>query len=596
MMSKQNNMNNQKKEKGAFGRLLLYMKPWWGILAAVLVLSLTGAVLNVLAPGFIAYITNYIEEGISGEMDAYKIWTTAMIALAILGGSFLCNFIQTMLTPVMSMRTAQKMRRDINEKANRIPLNYFDTNPEGEVLSTMTNDVDTVSQSFANTLPSMIVAACTIIGAFVMMFTMNWILAITTIVASVVGVTISGVVLTKASPLFSMNQNRLAGLNSAVNEDIKGHLVIKSFGAEREVNESFLALNDELYSSTWKSQFATSVLMPISSFSSNLGYVVVCIVGALLVMKGQTDVGTIVAFISYVKMFSDQVSTVTQSIGNIQPALAGAKRIFAMLESEEMTDEGHTEVAAEKVTGQVSFDHIRFGYVKDHIIIHDFSLDVQPGQKVAIVGPTGAGKSTIINLLTRFYELNSGDIRINGTSIYDMPRETLHDLISIVLQDTWTFQASIKDNIIYSKEGVTDELFKKTVDDAGLTEFIRTAPEGADTLIREEGDISSGQKQLVTIARAMIKNAPILILDEATSSVDTRTELLIQKALDTLMEGRTSFVIAHRLSTIKNADVILVLKDGDVLETGTHDELMAKGGFYADLYMSQFDNGEGDVA
>ncbi|MBO4395329.1 MAG: ABC transporter ATP-binding protein [Eubacterium sp.] len=592
-MSKQ---NNQKKEKGAFGRLLLYMKPWWGILAAVLVLSLTGAILNVLAPGFIADITNYIEEGINGEMDAEKIWTTAMIAFAILGGSFLCNFIQTMLTPVMSMRTAQKMRRDINEKANKIPLNYFDTNPEGEVLSTMTNDVDTVSQSFANTLPSMIVAVCTILGAFVMMFTMNWILAITTIVASLVGVTISAIILKKSSPLFSMNQNRLAGLNSAVNEDIKGHLVIKSFGAEREVTESFLALNDELYSSTWKSQFATSVLMPVSSFSSNLGYVVVCIVGALLVMKGQTDVGTIVAFISYVKMFSDQVSTVTQSVGNIQPALAGAKRIFTMLENEEMTDEGHTSVDEKKVTGQVSFDHIKFGYVKDHIIINDFSLDVKPGQKVAIVGPTGAGKSTIINLLTRFYELNSGDIRINGTSIYDMPRETLHDLISIVLQDTWTFQASIRDNIIYSKEGVTDELFKKTVDDAGLTEFIRTAPDGADTLIREEGDISSGQKQLITIARAMIKNAPILILDEATSSVDTRTELLIQKALDTLMEGRTSFVIAHRLSTIKNADVILVLKDGDVLETGTHDELMAKKGFYADLYMSQFDNGEGDVA
>ena len=544
------------KKDGTLGKILSYMKPFRVMLIAIVVLSLLGSILNVIVPIFTKNIVNLTSEGIVSGFDLDAIWRNVLLTVAALLGAFLCNLIQSLITPALAQRTAQRMRSDLNDKSNRIPLNYFDTTPEGETLSTMTNDIDTLSTSFSSTLPSLVTAIATLLGCIVVMLITNWVLTIVTIVASILGLLITSKVLSISSPFFAKNQALLAELNSTVNEDIKGILVIKSFNAEKEAMESFDKTNTDLYESTWKSQMATSLLTPIALFSNNLSYIMVCIVGAYLVFSGSEQIGTVIAFISYASLFATPISTISQSSGQIQPALAA---------------------------------HVQFGYVPNHIIVHDFSLNVKPGQKVAIVGPTGAGKSTLINLLTRFYEVNGGDISIDGTSIYDMPRETLHSLISIVLQETWTFAGSIRDNIVYSKEGVTDEQLQQVVSSCGLDSFVRQCPAGLDTILGEEADISAGQKQLITIARAMIDDAPILILDEATSSVDTRTEAIISAAIDRLLEGRTSFVVAHRLSTIRNADMIIVLKDGDVLETGTHDELMAKEGFYADLYMSQFE-------
>jgi ATP-binding cassette subfamily B protein len=482
------------------------------------------------------------------------------------------------------------MRQEVNIKANKIPLNYYDTTHEGDTLSTMTNDIDILSTSFSSTLPTLVTAVATIIGCLVLIFVTNPILAVTTIVGSFIGLILSVKVLSMGIPYFKQNRDLLGKINALVNEDIKGHMVVKSFNAEKEVVKEFEKTNKELFESTWKTQLVSYMMAPMSTFANNFSYILVCIVGAILVLNGKTMIGTIVAFIQYVQIFAGAVSQISQSVGEIQPALAAGTRIFALLEQPEMEDKGTAKVSAENVKGEVDFTHIKFGYNPQNIIVHDFSCHVEPGQKIAIVGPTGAGKSTLINLLTRFYEVNGGDIKIDGTSIYDMPRETLHSLISMVLQETWTFRGSIRDNIVYSKKNVTEQWFNEAIKNCGLDDFISKCPNGVDTILAEDADISAGQKQLITIARAMVDDAPILILDEATSSVDTRTEKIISAAIDKLMEGRTSFVIAHRLSTIKNADKILVLKDGDIIEMGTHNELMNRKGFYADLYRSQFDN------
>lgn len=585
----ENTETSQKKTGGAFGKLLKYIKPLWGILLAVVLVALAGSILTVIAPNFMKNIVNEIQIGIIEQFNQEAVTKYIILTVIVLAGSFVCNLIQTFLSPLLSQKTAQKMREQVNAKANKIPLNYFDTTPEGDTLSTMTNDIDTLSTSFSSTLPTLVTSITTLIGCLVLMFYTNWILAITTIAGSMIGLMLSMKVLGKGAPYFKKNQNLLGKLNALVNEDIKGHLIVKSFNAEREVIEKFNETNKELFESTWKTQLVSYMMAPLSVFANNFSYIVVCIVGAILVITGNTNIAVIVAFIQYAQIFAGPVSQLTQAAGSIQPALAAGERIFALLEQPEMEDQGTIQLPAEKVRGEVEFSHVRFGYNPENIIVHDFSCHVKPGQKVAIVGPTGAGKSTLINLLTRFYEVNGGDIRIDGTSIYDMPRETLHSLISMVLQETWTFQGSIRENIVYSKKGVTDELLNKVIRDCGLDDFISKCTDGVDTVLAEEADISAGQKQLITIARAMIDDASILILDEATSSVDTRTEKIISAAIDKLMEGRTSFVIAHRLSTIKNADMILVLKDGDIIEIGTHDELMAKKGFYADLYMSQFD-------
>lgn len=583
------NNTSQMKKGSVFGKLLRYIKPLWGIVFIIILLSLLGSILNVIAPNFMKNIVNEIQNGITGEFDKNAVVRNIYLTVIVLLSAFICNLLQSVIAPLLSQKTAQKMRYQINQKANKIPLNYFDTTAEGDTLSTMTNDIDVISTSFSSTLPILVTSLATLVGCVVLMFVTNWILAVTTIFGSIIGLIISLKVIGKGQPYFQKNQNLLGELNALVNEDIKGHLIIKSFNAENDVLDEFNKTNSELFESTWKSQLVTYMMAPLSIFASNFSYILVCIVGALLVLRGNTKIGTIIAFIQYAQIFATPVSQLSQAAGTIQPALAAGDRIFAMLEQPEMEDNGKTQVDVEKIKGEVDFSHVKFGYTPENIIVHDFSCHVKPGQKVAIVGPTGAGKSTLINLLTRFYEVNGGDIRIDGTSIYEMPRKTLHSMISMVLQETWTFQGTIRDNIVYSKKNVDDEQLDRVIKDCGLDDFISKCSDGVDTVIAEEADISAGQKQLITIARAMLDDGSILILDEATSSVDTRTEKVISAAIDKLMKGRTSFVIAHRLSTIKNADMILVLKDGDIIEMGNHKELMDKKGFYADLYMSQFD-------
>lgn len=584
-----NKNTSQKKTQNVMGKLLKYIKPLWGILFAVVLMSLLGSLLNVIVPDFMKNIVNEIQNGITGDFNKESVSEYVVLTLIILLAAFICNMIQSLLTPLLSQKTSQKMREQINIKANKIPLNYFDTNPEGDTLSIMTNDIDTISTSFSSILPSIIMSSATLIGCIVFMFATSWILAVTTIISSLIGLFISVKIIGKGEPYFKKNQNLLGKLNALVNEDIKGHLIIKSFNAENEVIDEFNKTNTELFESTWKTQLVSYMMAPLSIFANNFSYIMVCIIGAVLVITGNTQIGTIIAFIQYAQLFASPVSQLTQAIGSVQPALAAGERVFTILEQPEMEDNGTAVLKADEVNGKVEFSHIKFGYNPENIIIHDFSCQVKPGQKVAIVGPTGAGKSTLINLLTRFYEVNGGDIRIDDVSIYDMSRETLHNLISMVLQETWTFQGTIRENIVYSKKDVSDEQLYKVIKDCGLDDFINKCSDGVDTVLAEEADISAGQKQLITIARAMIDSAPILILDEATSLVDTRTEKIISAAIDKLMKNKTSFVIAHRLSTIKNADMILVLKDGDIIEVGTHDELMSKNGFYADLYMSQFD-------
>jgi ATP-binding cassette subfamily B protein len=581
---------SHEKKGGVLGKLLNYIKPLWGILLAVVFMAFLGSVLSVIIPNFTRNIVNEIQAGITGEFDGEAVVKYIYLTVIALAASFICSLIQQMLAPLLSQKTAQRMREEVNVKANRIPLNYFDTTPEGDTLSTMTNDIDILSTSFSSTLPTLVTAVATTLGCLILMFYTDVILAVVTIIGCFIGFIITIVVLSMGMPHFRKNRDLLAELNAHVNEDIKGHLVIKSFNAEREAIKEFNKTNRDLFESTWKTQLVSYMMAPLSTFANNFSYILVCIVGAILVIKGNTMIGTVVAFIQYVQIFANSVSQISEAAGKIQPAFAAGDRIFALLEQPEMEDDGVQKVSAQNVRGEVDFTNIKFGYTPDNIIVHDFSCHVEPGQKIAIVGPTGAGKSTLINLLTRFYEVNGGDIKIDGTSIYDMSRETLHSLISMVLQETWTFKGSIRDNIVYSNRSVTDSRLNEVIKNCGLDDFISKCSNGADTILAEEADISAGQKQLITIARAMIDDAPILILDEATSSVDTRTEKIISAAIDKLMEGRTSFVIAHRLSTIKNANRILVLKDGDIIEMGTHDELMNKKGFYADLYMSQFDN------
>ncbi|MCR4749975.1 MAG: ABC transporter ATP-binding protein/permease [Lachnospiraceae bacterium] len=579
-----------KKKKGTFANLMLYIKPLWGVLAAVVILSLMGSVFNVLIPNFTRGIVDETQKGITGTFDSKTTLNYMFTTLLLMGAMFLCGLLQSFISPLLSQRTAQRMRKQINLKSNRIPLNYFDTTPEGEVLSTMTNDIDVLSSSFSSTLPAFVTSVATVTGCIVMMLLTSPALAVTTIISTIIGLALTALVISKGQPYFMSNQNLVAKLNARVNEDIKGHLIIKSFNAENEVTDAFDEINGALFESTWKSQLVSSLMIPLGLMTNNLSYIAVCVVGAFMVISGDIGIGTVVAFIQFAQIFASPVSQISQAAGSIQPALAAGNRIFAMMEQDEMSDEGITKASAENVKGEVIFDHVKFGYNPENIIVHDFSCHVKPGQKVAIVGPTGAGKSTLINLLSRFYEVNAGDIRIDGVSIYDMSREDLHNMISMVLQETWTFQGSLRENIVYTKKGVTDEQLMDVVEKCGLGDFVRLSADGLDTVLAEEADISAGQKQLITIARAMLDDAPILILDEATSSVDTRTEKVISEAVDKLMEGRTSFVIAHRLSTIQNANLILVLKDGDIIETGTHEELMVKKGFYADLYMSQFDN------
>ena len=492
------------------------------------------------------------------------------------------------------------MRDAISKKINKLPLRYFDRVSYGDILSRITNDVDTIGQTLGQSIGALITSITLFVGSLIMMFANNVIMTLSAIGASLVGVILMLVVMKYSQSYFVRQQVALGDVNGHVEEKYAGHIIVKSYNGEESSIEQFEEYNQDLYDSGWKSQFLSGLMMPLMNFVGNLGYVVVCVVGAALVINGSITFGVIVAFMMYVRLFTQPLSQFAQAFQNLQRTAAASERVFDFLAEEEMADESekpallgeNTDGSLKQLRGDVEFDHVSFGYTPDKTIIHDFSATVSAGQKIAIVGPTGAGKTTMVNLLMRFYDVTSGDIRIDNISTSSVPRWNVHDQFSMVLQDTWIFRGTIRENIAYAKAGVSDEQIVNACKAVGLDHFIRTLPNGYDTMLDDKTTLSQGQRQLVTIARAMVKDAPILILDEATSSVDTRTEELIQQAMDALTVGRTSFVIAHRLSTIKNADMILVMRNGDIVERGTHEELLSAKGFYADLYNSQFTNAE----
>lgn len=573
----------------AWRRLFQYMDRYRAPFIAALVIACVGTVLTLAGPNLISDVTDLIQEGLYGPMDLDGIVSICLILVVLYALSAVLTFVQQFIMTTISQRTASSFRRDISTKINRLPLRYFDSNTTGDVMSRVTNDVDTLGQSMNQSINTMATAITLLGGSVIMMLYTNVTMAATAILSSLVGFAFMAVIMGRSQKYFERQQSDLGDMNGHVEEMYSGHLVMKAYGGEAAAKSDFDRINDSLYRSGFMSQFLGGMMMPFMNFIGNFGYVMVCIVGALLCIDGRISFGVIVAFMIYVRLFTQPLTQISQAVVSMQSVAAAAERVFEFLDEPEMEDESEKSVKLEKVQGHVEFRDVRFGYSPDKEIIHGFSAEILPGQKVAIVGPTGAGKTTMVNLLMRFYEVNGGDILIDGVSTRDMRREDVHDLFCMVLQDTWLFEGTIRENIVYSKEGVTDERLDEVCKAVGLYHYIQTLPEKYDTVLGDNANLSAGQRQQVTIARAMVDGSPLLILDEATSSVDTRTERVIQEAMDRLTEGRTSFVIAHRLSTIRNSDLILVMRDGNIVEQGTHNELLARGGFYADLYNSQFD-------
>ena len=573
----------------AWRRLFQYMDRYRAPFIAALVIACVGTVLTLAGPNLISDVTDLIQEGLYGPMDLDGVVSICLILVALYAVSAVLTFVQQYIMTTISQRTASNFRRDISTKINRLPLRYFDSNTTGDVMSRVTNDVDTLGQSMNQSISTMATAITLLGGSVIMMLYTNVTMAATAILSSLVGFAFMAVVMGRSQKYFERQQSDLGDMNGHVEEMYSGHLVMKAYGGEAAAKSDFDRINDSLYRSGFMSQFLGGMMMPFMNFIGNFGYVMVCIVGALLCIDGRISFGVIVAFMIYVRLFTQPLTQISQAVVSMQSVAAAAERVFEFLDEPEMEDESEKSVKLENVQGHVEFRDVRFGYSPDKEIIHGFSAEILPGQKVAIVGPTGAGKTTMVNLLMRFYEVNGGDILIDGVSTKYMRREDVHDLFCMVLQDTWLFEGTIRENIVYSKEGVTDERLDEVCKAVGLYHYIQTLPDKYDTVLGDNANLSAGQRQQVTIARAMVDGSPLLILDEATSSVDTRTERVIQEAMDRLTEGRTSFVIAHRLSTIRNSDLILVMRDGNIVEQGTHDELLARGGFYADLYNSQFD-------
>ncbi|MBF0926780.1 MAG: ABC transporter ATP-binding protein [Clostridiales bacterium] len=531
-----------------------------------------------------------VQEIIKPKMNIENIKKITIILVVIYILSSLFTYFEQYLMAETSNRFAENLRKRISQKINKLPLKYFDKNQTGDILSRVTNDVDTVAQTLNQSLATLVSAVVLFFGTLIMMFYTNWIMAITAVLSVMFGFIFMGLVLAKSQKYFAARQTELGKLNSHVEEVYSNLVVVKAYNGQKESSEKFDNLNENVYEANRKSQFISGLMMPMMQFVGNFGYVAVCIVGALLANSGKITFGVIVEFMTYVRLFSSPLSQIAQSFTSMQSTAAASERVFEFLDEEELPKENAKEILSpEEVKGNISFEHVYFGYDKTRDIIKDFTVNVKPGQKIAIVGPTGAGKTTIVNLLMKFYEINSGDIKIECISTKDLSRENIASLFTMVLQDTWLFEGTIRENIAFNREHLTDEEIYAVCDKIGITHFIKSLPEGLNTQINENDSISAGQKQLITIARGMLEKTPFLILDEATSNVDTRTEELVQKAMDKLTEGRTSFIIAHRLSTIKNADIILVMNDGNIIEQGNHEELMKKDGFYAKLYNSQFE-------
>ena len=532
-----------------------------------------------------------IQKIIKPYMNIDKIKNITIFLVVLYLTSAIFSYIESILMTNVSNNFARNLRNRISKKINKLPLKYFDNNQTGDILSRVTNDVDTIAQTMNNSLSTLVSATTLFIGTIIMMLVTNVTMCITAILASLIGFALMIVILNKSQKYFVSRQVELGNLNSHIEETYSGLLVVKAYNGKKISDEKFDIYNEKVYEANRKSQFLSGLMMPIMSFIGNFGYVAVCVVGAILVQKDLITFGVIVAFITYVRLFTSPLSQIAQAMTSLQSTAAASERVFEFLDEEEMSKEDNiTKVIDKKdVKGNIEFKNVSFGYNEDKIIIKNFTANVKKGQKIAIVGPTGAGKTTLVNLLMKFYEISKGDILIDGTSINEISRENIHTLFTMVLQDTWLFDGTLRENIVYNQENITDEQIMKICDSVGITHLIKTLPKGLDTKLSENDTISAGQKQLLTIARAMTENAPFLILDEATSNVDTRTEELVQKAMDKLTKGKTSFIIAHRLSTIKNADMILVMKEGNIIEKGNHKELMAKNGFYAELYNSQFE-------
>lgn len=560
----------------------------WVVVA--LILAAASAIITIIGPDKVGEIANVISDGLLGEIDLASIAKigATLVCLYCLSAAF--SFLQNYIMAVVTLKMSYRLRGELSEKINTVPLKYFNTTSQGDILSRITNDVSTLQQGLTNSLPTIIGATAQFVGCLIMMFITEWRLALISLGVTFIGMIITVLIMKRSQKYFADRQRCLGALNGYIEESYSGHETIKLSEAEHQVNKAFDKLNIDVYNANWKSQFLSGIMQPLMSVISNVAYVAVCVVGSILAVNGKINFGVIVSFILYVRLFTSPLTQIAQGLTNLQTASASAGRIFDFLESEDMPDESDKTAELTCVKGNVEFKDVRFAYpdTPDKIIIKDFSASVKSGQKVAIVGPTGAGKTTMVNLLMRFFDINGGDITIDGVSINDMKREDDHNLFSMVLQDTWLFEGTLRENLVYNMSGVTDEDLERVCRACGLDKFVRSLPGGFNTELSESSSISAGQKQLITIARAMLQNSPMLILDEATSSVDTRTELVIQRAMDELTKGRTSFVIAHRLSTIKNADLILVMNEGDVIEKGTHDELMEKGGFYSTLYNSQF--------
>lgn len=584
-------MSKEKVTKGTWSKLLKYCKNYWAFIIIATICACGGTVLTLIGPDKISEITDTIIKGImpNAKMDMDKIKSTAMILAVLYGVGAILSATQGFIMSTVTQCVSRKLRNDISVKINKLPMNYYHHNSTGDVLSRVTNDVDMIATSLNMSIGTMVSAVTLFVGSLIMMIKTDVVMTIAGVLSTLLGFVLMMVIMKHSQKYFTKQQMNLGAINGHIEEIYSGHTVVKAYNGEDKAKKQFDELNEALRNSGFKAQAMSGLMMPLMTFIGNFGYVTVCVVGAALAMNGNISFGVIVSFMMYIRYFTQPLSQLAQAFQQLQSAGAASSRVFEFLGEEEMQDESNKKAIITNTKGDVEFSHVRFGYEPDKIIINDFSAKAKAGQKIAIVGPTGAGKTTLVNLLMRFYEINSGEIKIDGVSTADIKREDVHSKFCMVLQDTWLFEGSIRENLIYCSENKSEKKMREACKAVGLDHFIRTLQNGYDTILNDQINLSQGQKQQLTIARAMIADKPILILDEATSSIDTRTEQKIQKAMDELMKNRTSFVIAHRLSTIKNADLILVLKDGDIIESGNHQELMSKNGFYADLYNSQFE-------
>ncbi len=602
-MGRGRNIEKPKNFKVAIKRLFSELNTFKTLIVIALVLATLSSIFSIIAPNKLSDLTDNISKGLIVnkdnlgnvikpviDIDAIKKIALFLVILYVMSAIF--TFIQSILMTDVANKFAKKLRSRISNKINKLPLSYFDKNMAGDILSRVTNDVDTIAQSMNQSLANLVSSMTLFLGTIIMMFYTNWIMAITAILSSLIGFIFMFLILGKSQKYFISRQVELGKLNSHIEETYSGLNIVKVYNGKKQSDDKFDELNDNVYDANRKSQFLSGLMPPLMNFIGNFGYVAVCIVGALLTMNNIISFGVIIAFITYVRLFTSPLSQIAQSMTALQSTAAASERVFEFIDEEEMPsqDKITKKIESDKVKGKIEFQNVVFQYDNnDKPTIKNFSVTAQPGQKIAIVGPTGAGKTTMVNLLMKFYDIKSGDIKIDGISTKELTRENIHQLFTMVLQDTWLFNGTIKENIVYNQQGVTDEEIQEACRAVGIEHFIKTLPGSYNYILTDNDSVSSGQKQLLTIARAMLQKTPFLILDEATSNVDTRTEEMVQKAMDKLTEGKTSFIIAHRLSTIKNADLILVMKDGNIIEQGNHEELMNKNGFYADLYSSQFE-------